>query len=102
MHYYCRRSLVTISSDAAIGDHESFLTVSRPHETPLFLAAQLSRESICKVQLLKDSLSGKLENIQTSVSARAWTLQEHLLSPRTLSYTPKQIVRQCQRQTRYR
>jgi hypothetical protein len=28
MHYYYRHSLVTISSDAAISDHESFLTVS--------------------------------------------------------------------------
>lgn len=98
MRDYYKHSLITISSDSASGDHEGFLAVARIQEISVLLGVQLPGEGTFEVQLTKENLSRKVEDMKTSVNCRAWTLQEDLLSPRTLHYTRGQMVWKCQSQ----
>lgn len=91
MQSYYRDAMLTIAVDSAEGDHEGFLHMSRPAAE--VLATLPFGPLLCdKIDIRKaiPKFTGD------SLSKRAWTLQEILLSPRTVHYTSEQLIWECQ------
>lgn len=90
MKDYYKQAVITISADSAEGDHEGFLHQLRDTKAGSF--QHLSGERVGFRPHL-DLLS--FRNRDTPVSQRAWTLQEFILSPRSLLFTKDQLVWEC-------
>ncbi len=104
MNLYYRHSLLTIAADTATGDHVGFMHTRR-NEVVLHIKIPFLRDRSVDghVYIAKEDQSIlKLgayppRQIQASdpLHARAWTLQEWLLSPRTLHYTSTGVMFEC-------
>lgn len=79
MHDYYKHSFVTVSSDAAGDDHETFLDRDWPKATLFTLRVHLPSEGTYEIPLT----TAVFEEKKGFVGRRAWKLQEDLLSPRT-------------------
>lgn len=91
MRDYYKHAVLTISADSASGDHVGFLK----HRREL-------RESLTITLTSNDQISVRLpvrppifRDRDTYVAERAWTLQEFVLTPRSLLYTSQQIIWDC-------
>lgn len=98
MQKYYSKSVLTIASDLASGDHESFLDNIR---APILwikvpFVEQMATGS-SHVYFLKEAGPQGNDSDQTPLNVRGWTLQEDVLSPRTLHYTSRELVLECQR-----
>lgn len=98
MANYYKNSILTLAADSASGDHEGFL------ETPHYHLGVISKQVGIRVagdehHLVYVTRREKSWEDVSELSKRAWTLQEDLLSPRTLRYTAVQLVWQCQART---
>lgn len=110
MHLYYKRSALTIAVDSARGDREGFLHLRRKNDPPLavFPGTSLSKP------LYSGALTALTQNVGAStsnnillrysrrsdsdpLSERGWTLQENILSPRTLHYSLTELKWECQK-----
>lgn len=119
MHAYYRDSTLTIAADCAAGDEEGFLHRDRNSRSevirfPIQSKALLteSESSAMFENKLHVLLTTKDANVLTAsiptrggrpinekepLHTRGWTLQEHILSPRTIHYTSRELRWSCQR-----
>lgn len=99
MQHYYKNAILTIATDHLVGDHESFLETIRlqdPTAVKLPLLTKLTSTPSHIYIRNRVHLPG-YENDSAPLNTRGWTLQENLLSPRTLHYTEQQIVFECQK-----
>ena len=101
MQHYYKGAVLTIATDHLTGDHESFLDTIRPLDSmsvkvPFHTNSTSSPSSIDIVHRV--DIPGYVYD-GAPLNTRDWTLQENLLSPRTLHYTEQQIVFECQKYT---
>ena len=99
MQHYYKNAILTIATDHLTGDHESFLEDIRTRDsTSIRIPCNASLTSTATYLYIRDRvyLPG-YENDNAPLNKRGWTLQENLLSPRTLHYTEQQIVFECQK-----
>lgn len=104
MRNYYKECVLCIAADDAPSDEEGFLN-TRPEETRIsvpFNQCRWENGKPCNIYLGAEisHWSSRL-GCCPILSSRGWTLQEEVLSPRTLHYTSKQLVWDCQRQTAY-
>lgn len=101
MREYYRNSLLTIAVDSSSGDHEGFLLTPRSHlkRTSIPLGIHVPGEEIHQIYLESHEPIQSFYGDTTCLTSRAWTLQEDILSPRSLHYTSDHLVWQCQSQT---
>jgi hypothetical protein len=98
MQEYYSGSVLTIASDLASGDHESFLDHRR--SPTKWLKIPFSTKTTAKsshVYIFRDVKAQGADLDPTPLNIRGWTLQEDILSPRTLHYTTAELVFECQR-----
>jgi hypothetical protein len=114
MHLYYRRSALTIAVDCARGDHEGFLHLARKNDPPLaiLLSAGLPQERVSGTRLgstqsvpVEQSQIGNIllryprMQDEDHLSKRGWTLQETILSPRTIHYSATELKWACQQRS---
>ena len=98
MQTYYKQATLTLAIDCTSGDHEGFLNVPRRDDLS-FAQSSVRRgemEPACTAYLRRwvDFVGSPRE--RTHLSGRAWTLQEDLLSPRSLHYTSDGLKWECQ------
>jgi hypothetical protein len=94
MHQYYKNAVVTIAADVARGDYEGFLASER--ETGSFDPdLDHPQENLDHLHIRPMTFCPDFK-ADTLLSKRAWTLQEYILSSRTLHYTKEQLVWECQ------
>lgn len=97
MQRYYREAVITINTDLAAGDHEGFLDYTREPEEYIeipFMASPLKEPACARI---RRSMKSNVHREESYLTTRAWTLQEYVLSPRTLRYTAEHLVWECQR-----
>ncbi|KAH8764766.1 hypothetical protein BGZ57DRAFT_767970 [Hyaloscypha finlandica] len=113
MHLYYKRSALTIAVDCARGDHEGFLHLARKNDPPLAILPSVglplkqvsgtrlgSTQSVSVVQSpIGDILLRRGQRDEDHLSERGWTLQETLLSPRTIHYSATELKWKCQKRS---
>jgi hypothetical protein len=114
MHLYYKRSALTIAVDCASGDHEGFLHLARKNDPPLAILPSVglpleqvsgtrlgSTQSVLVVQSpIGEILLRRLrERDEDPLSKRGWTLQETLLSPRSIHYSATELNWHCQKRS---
>jgi hypothetical protein len=94
MHQYYKNAVLTIAADVARGDHEGFLASERE---PSSFDPDLNhpQENLDHLHIRPITFCPDFSD-DTPLSKRAWTLQEDILSSRTLHYTKEQLVWECQ------
>jgi hypothetical protein len=94
MNQYYKNAVLTIAADVAGGDHEGFLASERRLSTfdPDLDHSQENQDHLH----IRPITSCPDFSLDTPLSKRAWTLQEDILSSRTLHYTEEQLVWECQ------
>jgi hypothetical protein len=112
MHLYYKRSALTVAVDCASGDHEGFLHLARKNDPPLAILPSIglpleqvsgtrpgSTQSVSVVQSpIGDILLRRLrQRDEDHLSERGWTLQETLLSPRTIHYSATELKWTCKK-----
>ncbi|TVY46889.1 hypothetical protein LOCC1_G002188 [Lachnellula occidentalis] len=98
MQDYYSKSVLTIASDLASGDHESFLDNRRSPIVPLKIPFNAKDGTSSSHVYISHAVKTQgSEPPQTHLNVRGWTLQEDVLSPRTLHYTSAEVVFECQR-----
>ncbi|TVY23381.1 hypothetical protein LHYA1_G007618 [Lachnellula hyalina] len=98
MQNYYSKSVLTIASDLASGDHESFLDNGRSPVVPLKIPFTAKNgTSASHVYISNQVKTQGPDSPQTPLGVRGWTLQEDVLSPRTLHYTSAELAFECQR-----
>lgn len=109
-HLYYKRSAFTIAVDSARGDWEGFLHLKRTNDPPLaiFPVAGLTdyRYPGPPTTILLSAAANTLDNIllrrprmqiNDLLSTRGWTLQETILSPRTIHHSTAELKWECQK-----
>lgn len=97
MNRYYKNAVMTISIDLAAGDHEGFLDYTRETEQYVeipFMASPLKEPACARI---RRSMKSSIHQEESYLTTRAWALQESVLSPRTLHYTPEHLVWECQK-----
>lgn len=103
MHLYYRNATLMIAVDSAAGDSEGYLYQRRSNDLPL-AAFPIARSG-------PNNLAGDISDSQTQtehvfvrkrfipaeepLNKRAWTVQENILSPRTIHYTSQGLKWEC-------
>jgi hypothetical protein len=114
MHLYYRRSALTIAVDCARGDHEGFLHLARENDPPVAILPSVG----LPFELVSDTRLGSTQSVPVvqspignillrhrrmkdadHLSKRGWTLQETLLSPRTIHYSATELKWNCQKRS---
>lgn len=100
MGQYYKFASLTIATDSASGDYDGFLRTPRHaiKEASMPLEIRLGGDDSSVLYIEKDCANLSLTNGSTYLNRRAWTLQEDLLSPRSLHYTQDQLIWECQSQ----
>lgn len=88
---YYKGAIVTISADSAQGDDAGFL-----HERTKNSICSLTLSSGEDIELRKAIQCSTFRDRDTYIAKRAWTLQEFVLSTRSLLYTTDQLVFECE------
>jgi hypothetical protein len=101
MGRYYKHAAITIAADVARGDHEGFLSRPRQLRAPSifipFKTQSTSTTTNMEGVYIHDSWKRhQFRACDNPLMERAWTLQEDLLSPRTVHYTSEQLVWECQ------
>ena len=98
MQHYYKFSALTIAVDDATGNHEGFLSTPRaPNRTLATIPFHTKRTSkLCYAYIRQTVEYTGQEPKPTHLSQRAWTLQEDLLSPRTLHFSSDYLAWECQ------
>ena len=99
MQHYYKNSVLTIATDHLTGDHESFLEPPRPQYLTSVQVPFGTNVTVTPIYIYirnRVHLPG-YENDSAPLNTRGWTLQENLLSPRTLHYAEHQVVFECQK-----
>ncbi|RDL32360.1 uncharacterized protein BP5553_08816 [Venustampulla echinocandica] len=94
MQHYYKNAILSIAVHVSAGDEEGFLGYMRNNSQGQFDTKEISPcESHINIRhpITIPRLAG-----DTCLSRRAWTLQEDILSSRTLHYTKEQIIWECQ------
>lgn len=97
MQRYYKEAMMTINTDLAAGDHEGFLDYTRDPEQYIdipFMASPLKEPAYARI---RRSMKDNIHREGSYLTARAWTLQECVLSPRTIRYTAEHLVWECQK-----
>ena len=97
MNRYYKNAVITISIDLAAGDHEGFLDYTRETEQYVeipFMASPLKEPACARI---RKSMKSNIHQEGSYLTTRGWALQEFVLSPRTLHYTPEHLVWECQK-----
>lgn len=85
MRHYYKNAILTIAADVSAGDEEGFLSHLRNNSQGPFDTEDISP---CDAHIkIRDLIKIPRLSGDTCLSSRAWTLQEDLLSSRTLHYT---------------
>jgi hypothetical protein len=92
MRDYYQHANLTISADSASGDHVGFLKPRENIQEQITLTLASGEE----IGIRSRTECPSFRNRDTCISQRAWTLQEFVLSPRSLLYTSEQLVWECQ------
>lgn len=106
MHIYYKNAILTIAADSAISDREGFLETQRWNE-PALADLSLTVDGLtypanwgppltlrgCPDRVFVRKLPKAVEE---PLDKRAWTLQENILSPRTIHYTSQGLKWECQ------
>ena len=103
MQHYYKRSILTIAADSAASDNEGFLTDQRQKEIArIKIPFNTKLTSNLTYAFIGEKIKSfrEISQEETHLKRRAWTLQEDLLSPRTIHYTDDQMVWECQKYTR--
>ncbi|CAG8978665.1 hypothetical protein HYALB_00011762 [Hymenoscyphus albidus] len=85
MQDYYKNAILTISPDSASGDHVGIFSENRLLPPSLIIELTIGEELGIR----------KSVEMKSHVSKRAWTLQEFVLSPRSLQYMPDQLIWEC-------
>ena len=114
MHLYYRRSALTIAVDCARGDHEGFLHLARKNDPsvailpsvglPFELVSGTSLGSTQSLPVVQSPIGNILLRHRRMkdadhLSKRGWTLQETLLSRRTIHYSATELKWNCQKRS---
>jgi len=95
MQSYYRNATLTIAVDSAAGDHEGFL--HKPRSGSEILARLPIESNACSGQSNEIFIRRMIPKVTTEpLFERAWTLQEDILSPRTVHFTTEQLTWECQ------
>jgi hypothetical protein len=115
MHLYYKKSALTIAIDSAQEDQEGFLHLGRKNDPPVavfpFPSAAVNHRAYSYFRRLTPSLSKLLakspvnkillrrlgKQDKDELSGRGWTLQETILSPRTVHYSASELKWACQK-----
>jgi len=92
MRDYYQHAVVTISADSASSDQAGFLVPREAYFDRLGLTLASGEEIGIRSRIECPAFRYR----DTCISRRAWTLQEFMLSPRSLLYTSEQLVWECQ------
>lgn len=114
MHDIYRHAHITIIAASAENVHRGFLHVKRPSEdreivlifvcpprSPASTASQPDAHSVSQLQLGQihlthiDSAYKRYSDELGVMSTRAWCMQEYLMSPRSLIFTPTRLLFRC-------
>ncbi|KAN0104157.1 Heterokaryon incompatibility protein (HET) domain containing protein, partial [Hyaloscypha variabilis] len=105
MRDYYKNSVVCIAIDDAASDEEGFLGHTRPAEVRIPVSTQYCPQDTDAPSTLYIGTDiahwTSMMDYRPILSSRGWTLQEEVLTPRTLHFTAKQLVWECQRHQSY-
>lgn len=97
MQHYYKHAALTLAADSAKGDEDEFLG-PRPNSSDKIISVRLRIPMAETHVYLRHQI--ELEKTPSPVpgtlGSRAWALQKDLLSPRTLRFAKKQLIRKCQ------
>ena len=107
MQRYYEEASLTIASDSSCGDEQSFLHRSK-HQSAVAIPVKFHsalmprllkvRPKLGEVVYIRHSLESYDNLVGLDVAqlvGRAWTLQEEFFSPRTVHYSPDQLLWEC-------
>ncbi len=96
MHLYYKNASLTIAVDSAASDDEGFLHIERSNEQPLAVFPITSFDGQHSSDFV--FVRKARRRVKEPLDTRGWTLQENILSPRTLHYTSRELKWECQTQ----
>ncbi|CAG8951084.1 hypothetical protein HYFRA_00006482 [Hymenoscyphus fraxineus] len=108
MGSYYKRAVLTIAAASASGDQDGFLHLPREHVPPVAVipvsVVELNGHLCVSFEAMQDTINANSDDLllrrvlpplREAITKRAWTLQEHLLAPRTLQYTSSELRWEC-------
>jgi hypothetical protein len=110
MNLYYKRAVLTIAVDSAKGDWEGFIHLNRKSDPPLAIFPDTGftnyRNMDSATAVVKNAAGTTLDSIllrrprkrlSEPLSERGWTLQETILSPRTVHYSAAELKWECRK-----
>ncbi|KAF4627785.1 hypothetical protein G7Y89_g10367 [Cudoniella acicularis] len=93
MQDYYSKAILTTASNLATGDHESFLDNERAKIASVKVSFNAETVRSASHVYISEAVNiPGLASDETALSVRGWTLQEDILSPRSLHYTPTELA----------
>lgn len=94
MQEYYKNAILTLAADSAAGDHEGFLNKERRSRMAGVKVPYWRKEPRAAFVYARPRMDNPFSD-KTPLSTRCWTLQEMMLSSRTLHYGPDQQFWDC-------